>query len=288
MSSESMSHWHYEGIRKAGGKIHYSNMAIEACLLLREYFQLGLRQTEGFVQSLLDLAGAKLKAPDYSTLSRRCGDLSLKLAPIRKDGLVIAIDSSGLSLYSGSAWNRARHRPNAKHCNSRWRKLHVAIDTATGMVIAADYSEATQNDCLYFPGLTDQITEPIEAVAADMAYDNRRCRQAVQERGARQLIPPQKNARLAHHSSKLKKFAKWMKERDDAILYISHNTINGDSSMARAAWKQKAGYHCRSLVETTFSQIKTHASDKLTNKNEPNRKVQAILKCVLINKLAAI
>jgi Transposase DDE domain len=41
------------------------------CLLLRECFGMALRQTEGFVQSLLLRLDKTLKAPDDTTLSRR-------------------------------------------------------------------------------------------------------------------------------------------------------------------------------------------------------------------------
>jgi transposase len=279
--------WLYKGHRHPGGKRLYSEDAIEACLLIREYFGLGLRQTEGFVQSILDLAGAALAAPDYTTLSRRCGSLQPKLArPARGEGVVIAVDSTGLSLYSANSWHRARHR-RGRHCNMQWRKLHIAIDAHTGMIVAADYSDATHNDCQHLPALLDQIPSPIAAVAADMAYDKGRCRQAIHARRARQLIPPQKNARLSRYSHRLKPLAECLQERDDAIRFLHHNAINGDLSPARKKWKEKVGYHVRSRVETTFWQMKTHTGDRLANRSETNRKVQAILKCVLINKLAA-
>lgn len=289
VSPECRQGWLYCGRRCPGGKRLYSEAAIEACLLIREYFGLGLRQTEGFVQSLLELAGADFKAPDYTTLSRRCGSLNPKLTcRAHGEGVVIAIDSTGLSLYSASAWNRARHRRQGPHCNTHWRKLHIAIEVGSGMIIAADYSQATSNDCQHLPSLLDQVPGAVQAVAADMAYDKRRCRQAIHARGARQLIPPQKNSRLSHQSAALKPFAECMTERDDALLFLRHNAVNGDTSLAKAAWKRHVGYHVRSRVETTFSQMKTHTGDRLTNRTEPNRKTQAILKCALLNKLATL
>lgn len=289
MSSECRNGWQHEGQRLPGGKRLYSEAAIEACLLIREYFGLGLRQTEGFVQSLLDLAQAGLKAPDYTTLSRRCGTLCPKLGyQAHREGIVIAIDSTGLSLYSASDWNRSKHQPRKTHCNVQWRKLHIAVDVGSGTIIAAAYSEATHNDCQHLPQLLEQVPGEVRAVAADMAYDKRRCRQAIHERGARQLIPPQKNARLSRQSAKLKPFAECLKERDEAILFLRHNTINADDSLARQSWKQKTGYHVRSRVETTFSQIKTHTNDRLTNRTEPNRRTQALLKCRLLNKISQL
>lgn len=282
--------WHYQGTRRPGGVLRYSDIVIEACLLIREYFGLGLRQTQGFMQSLCDALALPVVAPDYTTLSRRCGSLDVRFPPrpLCADGLVIAIDSTGLSIYSRHEWNRTKHKRADYKWNDKWRKLHVAVDTESGFILSSDYSEATVNDGERMPLLLDKVAGPVTAVCGDMAYDKRRCREAIYNRGARQLIPPQGNAILASESQKLRPYATAMKERDDAINYIRHNTINAVPALAKAAWKQKVGYHARSRVETTFSQIKAHASDTLTNRTETNRKTQAMLKCLLVNKLIAI
>ena len=54
-----------------GGQRRYSNLAVRTALTLRVVFSLPLRQTEGFLDSLLRLMGLNLKAPDHTTLSRR-------------------------------------------------------------------------------------------------------------------------------------------------------------------------------------------------------------------------
>ena len=55
----------------AEGSVDYSNLAIRTALTLRVVFGLPLRQTEGFLDSLLSLMSRDLKAPDHTTLSRR-------------------------------------------------------------------------------------------------------------------------------------------------------------------------------------------------------------------------
>jgi hypothetical protein len=54
-----------------GGQQRFSDLAIETALTLRLVFHLPLRQTEGFVQSILAVMRAGLDAPDHTTLSRR-------------------------------------------------------------------------------------------------------------------------------------------------------------------------------------------------------------------------
>ncbi len=49
----------------------YSDAAIQACLTMKVLFGLPLRQTTGFVESLLELIGLDWSVPDFSTLRRR-------------------------------------------------------------------------------------------------------------------------------------------------------------------------------------------------------------------------
>ena len=53
--------------------------AIQACLTLKVLFGLPLRQTTGFVESLLKLVGLDWSVPDFSTLCRRQKTLSVAI-----------------------------------------------------------------------------------------------------------------------------------------------------------------------------------------------------------------
>jgi hypothetical protein len=54
-----------------GGRPKYSDFAIETCLTPGLIFHQLLRQTQGFVRSLLRLMDVELPVPDFSTLLRR-------------------------------------------------------------------------------------------------------------------------------------------------------------------------------------------------------------------------
>jgi transposase len=58
--------------------------------------------------------------------------------------------------------------------------------------------------------------------------------------------------------------------------------------LARKSWKEKVGYHARSLVETTMNQIKHYTSAILTNKREDTRETQSIIKCKIVNMIMAV
>ena len=78
-SPEAVQAWGYQGPAQRGAQFVYSDAAIETALTLRLIYHLALRQTEGFVESVLELMGLDLSAPDHSTLSRRQRGLSIEL-----------------------------------------------------------------------------------------------------------------------------------------------------------------------------------------------------------------
>ena len=74
--------WIPRGKRLRGAQRRYSDLAIETALTLRILFHLPLRQTEGFVASILRLMDLDLRSPDHSTLSRRAKQLDVQLAAV--------------------------------------------------------------------------------------------------------------------------------------------------------------------------------------------------------------
>ncbi|NKJ39432.1 hypothetical protein FHT28_006188, partial [Rhizobium sp. SG570] len=71
MTPEALSSWQAPKRTTRGGQPRYSDLAIETALTLRLVFGLRLRQTEGFLTSVLTLMGLALAVPDHTTLSRR-------------------------------------------------------------------------------------------------------------------------------------------------------------------------------------------------------------------------
>ena len=63
--------WHAAPTGRRGRQPEFSAAAIQVCLTMKVLFGMPLRQTTGFVESLLRLAGLDWKVPDFSTLCRR-------------------------------------------------------------------------------------------------------------------------------------------------------------------------------------------------------------------------
>ena len=85
ISEQAIKAWEYEGKRERGGKIDYSDLAIETCLTIKQVMHLKLRQTEGFVESLFVILKVFKSVPDYSTLSRRAGKLNIDLKVLKRE-----------------------------------------------------------------------------------------------------------------------------------------------------------------------------------------------------------
>jgi hypothetical protein len=60
--------WEAKPSGHRGRQQAYSDAAIQACLTMKVLFGLPLRQTTGFVESLLELIGFDWSVPDFSTL----------------------------------------------------------------------------------------------------------------------------------------------------------------------------------------------------------------------------
>ena len=65
---EAVCSWNAPASGRPGGQRRYSNLAIVTALTLRTVFHLPLRQTEGFLASLIGLMDLALKTPDHTTL----------------------------------------------------------------------------------------------------------------------------------------------------------------------------------------------------------------------------
>jgi len=134
------------GMRHVGQHLASSpatpNWPSKTGMMLRLAFQLALRQTEGLMASIFSLLGVSLSTPDHSTLSRRARTMkSISKGCILPDGPIhLLIDSTGLKVFGAGEWLQEKHGAKARRT---WRKLHLAVDADTGMIMA---STLTGND----------------------------------------------------------------------------------------------------------------------------------------------
>ncbi|MBL6983368.1 MAG: transposase, partial [Anaerolineales bacterium] len=80
ISEDVLSSWvNTEKTGHRGRSNTYADTAIECMLLIQSVFRLPLRQTQGFLMSILGLMAFALPVPMYSTLSRRRSGLDVRL-----------------------------------------------------------------------------------------------------------------------------------------------------------------------------------------------------------------
>ena len=153
---------------RPGRHPRFSDLAIETALTLRVVFRLPLRQTEGFVRSILTIMGAGLDAPDHTTLSRRSQGLDVALPAVpASEPLHLVVDSTGLSIVGEGEWAAAKHGGRGTR---GWKKLHLGVDRA-GVIVAQALTEATVDDATVGIDLVGAAAGEVASVTGDGAYD---------------------------------------------------------------------------------------------------------------------
>ncbi len=71
--------WDAVSTGRRGRQLTYSDAAVQTRLTMKMLFGMALRQTTGFVESLLRLVGLDWTVPDFSTLSRRQKTLAVNI-----------------------------------------------------------------------------------------------------------------------------------------------------------------------------------------------------------------
>ena len=170
LSSEAEALWRAERRKTRGGQPTYSDLAITVCLTLGLVYKQPLRQTEGFVRSLVKLMGVDIRVPDFSTFSRRGSglDLSLKSRSNKAGPIHLVGDSTGLKIFGEGEWLQSKHKTKSKR--KSWRKLHLGLDLATGEIVCSDLTTDDVGDPTALPELLDQIDGDVSRFMADGAY----------------------------------------------------------------------------------------------------------------------
>ena len=274
-ADETLSTWTPPPTRCRGGQPRYSNLAILTALTLRMLFHLPLRQTEGFVASLLRLMDLDLHAPDHTTLSRRNRDVLVPALRREADGaLHLIVDSTGLKIYGAGEWCSRKHRK----ANERrgWRKLHIGVDE-DGYVVAETLTQNTVDDADVLPDLLGQVDAPLGRVTGDGAYDTRSVYQAVGEAGGTGVeivVPPRRPA-----TASVKATGPWT-QRNQHLERIA--------AIGRQAWQKETGYRQQARVEGTFLRYKQILGGSLRAKGFAAQQREARVGCAVLNKMFAL
>ena len=227
-------------------------------------------QTEGLMASVLKLMDLTISAPDHTTVSRRAVKLpGIQPAQVPYGALHVLIDNTGLQVYGAGQWLEAKHGAKSRR---QWRKLHLAVDAASGMIVAQTLTDQDADDPSQVAPLLDQIEDRIARVTADGAYDGDPTYQAIAAHGddIDVMIPPRA---MAVPSG----------ERDQPTQRDHH--LKMITERGRLAWQAATGYGQRSLVETTMGRYKALIGPRLHARGFAAQQTEAAIGVAVLNRM---
>ncbi len=270
LSADATDAWKPSPSGRPGGQRRFSDLAIETALTLRLVFRLPLRQTEGFLRSVLALLSSDLDAPDHTTLSRRSQCLAVRRLRIPAHGPIhLVVDSTGLSIVGEGEWAALKHGGRGKR---GWKKLHLGV-VRSGVIVAQALTEATVDDATTGMHLMDVVAGDLASVTADTAYDTVAIYDAAGARSATVVVPPTKTAKVSRRRPR-------SSARD--------RTINKVKVLGRRQWKKVSGYHQQARAENAFFRYKSIIGGGLRARAPGGREAEALLACNVLNRMTEL
>ena len=216
--------------------------------------------------------GLELPVPDHTTLARRRRRVAVEMnAPGRHGPVDLVLDSTGLKFHGPTEWDRL------KHCGKRLasRKLHLAVDAATGEILAHALTDSDTADVNMVGSLVGRAGGRIRSVIADGAYDGAPVYAAI-----RAVRPPRWPPKIvvppSAPSIPTRGVAHGGTERERHAPQIA--------ARGRIEWQKAHGYGLRSLGETAISRLKARGGDRLTARNLEAQRKEAALRISTANK----
>jgi len=272
ITDDILAQWqNHQRTGRRGKPSTYSDTAILCMATLEEVYGLPLRATEGLMSSVLGLLQLSLSVPCYTTLCRRRQTLEVSLPRRRRDEpLHLVVDSTGVKIYGEGEWKVRRYGWSKRRT---WRKLHLGVDESSGELAAAVVTTNDFGDGQVLADLLGQVGDELRQVTGDGGYDDRQCYEAIQERQARAVIPPQQGARIWRHGNRRGE----RHDRDENLRYLRTH--------GRAKWKRDYEYHRRSLAEVAVFRLKIIFGASASARSFAGQATQLLVRCAALNRM---
>jgi Transposase DDE domain len=260
---------------KLGHPFVYPSSFIELVLQLGMVFHQPLRQTEGFTRSILGLLKLPLVVPDYTTVCRRRAKLDVVSRHLPKDLVAAIADSTGLKFYGEGEWKVKKHGAG-KH--RMWRKLHIDVDM-DGEIRVSLLTDNAETDANALLKMLEIEPAAVGSAFADGAYDQHKIYDALTKLGLTAPdihIPPQKNAKI------------WQHGNCKAPPLPRDENLRAIRKSSKESWKQRSGYHARSLSETVMYRYKRTIGERVRARIFKSQQVETTIGCNILNRIAAL
>lgn len=233
--------WLAQKKKKNGRPFVYGDERIKAMCYIRFKFHLSLRETEGFFTSLLEIMRSLRTVPCYTQLCRRMKTVSLPEQLLNKRGVTdIVLDTTGLKAYGEGEWRAEKYGGK-----KRWRKLHLALDLASGKLVMAEVSQEHVHDTAYLEEALKKRNRRKGEVLVDGIADSLKSYEQAERYNKHLRTPPKKGAVLRKE--------KGYEKRNEAIKIIKG--LGGDL-IAKSIWGKLVGYNRRVEVESMIARWK--------------------------------
>lgn len=272
---EGLAAWkNHNRTGKKGHPQEYTDTAILAMVTLQEIYHLRLRQTQGLVESIIELLKVELPVPNYTTLSRRRKTLEVALPrQSRNEPMHMVVDSTGIKVFGEGEWKVRQHGFTKRRT---WLKIHLGVNESTGEIVASVVTTNNYSDSQILPDMLDQVEDPISQVSGDGGYDSRNCYDAIRSRGATAAIPPQRNARI------------WQHGNTKAERLIRDQNLRRIRQVGRKTWKKEINYHRRSLAETMMFRLKSIFGNQVSARSFEGQAAQILIRCAVLNRMTEL
>jgi hypothetical protein len=182
----------------------------------------------------------------------------------------LLVDSTGLRLCGPGEWLVERHGNRARRL---WRKLHLATDSDTGQVVAAELTGHDAGDGGQVEGLLDGYGGPIASPTADGAYDRDDVYAAVAARSPRAaVVIPLRSSAVP---SAAEDTGPTQRDADIAVI----------AAHGRLGWQRRSGHNWRALVEADVSRWKRVIGDGLRSQTDDRRATEVAIAARALNRM---
>ncbi len=139
-----------------------------------------------------------------------------------------------------------------------------------------DLTASNVHDARRLSSLLSKTPGSIGQVSADRAYDTGSCYEAVLQHDAIVTILPRRNARCSRDSHP----PPWRGMRDTHLRRIR--------TQGRYEWRKSSGCTRQSVAENAVSRYKAILGVSLSARTVKNQKVEAAIKCAVLNRMAEL
>ena len=249
----------------------YPDLMFEFMAFIRYTLHLPWRALEGMAQTFFEQYN--LPIPDYTTIYRRCQNISIKnlldseYRPAHNNAksYIGAIDSTGLKLRGNGEWLLKKHGENNRR---RWLKFHIISDVETHEIIVYSLTSDKVGDSREFEHLLKDSLKKVDLkkLYGDGGYDSKECFNVGAENGVEVIIKPRKNARARSRGSA---------ERGKTVYQIK--------LIGLKEWKKVVGYSQRVGVERMYTIFKGIFGDKVQARRWDRIKDEIRVKVEVLN-----